>query len=173
METLRLFVAIPLDESWKHTAALPSEKYSAASGLRYIPPANFHITQFFIGDCPAGYKATILSLLEEIVPARHSFLLQAEGYRLVHGRKPSMLWLQFQPCRAFTDMQQDIANALQDLTGAKTLFHDPVPHVTLARLKAAFRPALYPTLPDQKGTLEVRRLELWETQRNATGVAYR
>lgn len=144
------------------------------SGISFTPPANLHITQFFIGDVQKELLHDITKAAGEVCSVVQHFRLTAADFCYVPPRHASMIWLRFLKADGFAEAHRQFAEALSPYLTEAVRFTDPVPHVTIARLQRSFRKERL-ELPGFTGNSgqDVDALELWETVRTGTGVSYR
>lgn len=173
VKNTRLFLAVrpcaEIYDAHRHLVAANSE----LSGTRWVRKDNLHLTVFFIGDIDADQSRHI----KELLPALSAMIpkpirLQSDRLSLEGGRinKPSMAWARFRVNYEFTDLNNLIRNRLKSWIPGQAIFKEPVPHVTLARIRSGPPPVLN---LDLNCTMMLSGFELWETIRTSEGVTYR
>ena len=172
--TTRLFVAIPLDAELLMESLIPVRKFAAVKGIRFMPASNLHITQFFIGDVPVESRQEIISTAGRVCSRLPAYLLVANRFVFAPERHPSMIWLSLAPNPAFVNANSIFSDSLAPFLPQVPRFPEPVPHITIARLRRSFKSGqlVLPQL-SQEIIQEVNRLELWETLRTVGGVTYK
>jgi len=172
--TSRLFIAIPLNTSMQQLAMRPSGMEGDTKGIRFTPPSNLHITQFFIGDVQNELLQEIVRTAEGVCTLVSPYRITAADFCYVPARHPAMIWLRFLKDDGFAGAYRLFTQALSPLLPEAVRFTDPVPHVTIARLQRSFRKEQF-DLPEfsVKPEQDVYALELWETIRTGYGVRYR
>lgn len=134
---MRSFIAIPLAE----TVARPLAGWLAAApiarGVRYVNPAQLHVTLKFLGDVDEGQRPQIERVLRETAAAVPSFTLALAALgAFPSARRPRVLWCGLRDpadgCRAWLTVAEPQLAAL----GLTSDLQPFTPHVTLARSKA-------------------------------------
>lgn len=95
-ETVRAFVALRLDPAVEAAiAALIDGLRSPGDGIRWVRPANFHITLFFLGPAVArGRIAPFAEALGAVAAAGAPFDLEARGTGVLpDAARPRVLWV--------------------------------------------------------------------------------
>lgn len=140
----RLFFAIELsDDVRSATADLESRLQKAAhftpARIVWVPPQNFHITLWFLGD--VGPAEKLAALLPEAVKEMEPFELDFRhlGTFPPDNRPPKVLWVGVHnPPEALTTLREKcasiIARAGLPIPDPEGAFH---PHVTIARFKSS------------------------------------
>lgn len=169
---MRLFYALPLPESivgplWAWGQALAPH----ATGFRWSPAANYHITTAFLGDSPRESLENLEVVGAAVARACGGFslaLAQAGTFSGIHG--PRVLWAGLQPEAQLRSLAACLAAELDSIGQPRD--RQPFrPHITLAR---ANRQGVVPALPalPQLAPFAVERLVLFESVSQSTGVAY-
>ena len=140
--SLRLFVALAIPDAvaetlWPLQAGVP--------GARWQKREQLHLTLRFIGEVDGHQAAAIDDVLVAI--AAPSFPLALKAVGSFGGRTPRDLWAGVAPSEALLHLQRKIESALQRI-GLEPEPRKFVPHVTLARLKAAQGPVVADYLSD-------------------------
>lgn len=166
----RLFIAIPAPREIIGPAQHLKESNSGLKGTRWIPFNNLHITVFFLGDLPAGNAPLILQIMKNGLARTGDFELVFDRFSVEGGHRPSMVWARFHRHPAFTALAGWLQRETEELTPALHRFHEPVPHITLARIRSGSSPEIRcgDLLPD----LPFKGYELWKTCRLPGGVRY-
>lgn len=140
MQTKRLFIAIPLPISMKEALAIYIEPYKMSPRLknsRWVSSENLHITALFLDDVLEEDIPKIQKQLQTELAEIEPFDLVFERITLAPTeRRPRMIWAEFEKSQKFVDLVERLQRSLTTLVAElneKT--HEPVAHVTLARLK--------------------------------------
>ncbi len=164
---MRLFIGIPLSPEIYGQFAAFMNYHPSPQGIRWTKETNLHVTVCFIGNTDEDTLEEIVKKVNQTVQITSGFQLGFDLFRFVPKRQPRMIWGQFKQNEAFGS----ITNQLHQALGLKKDFKDPVPHVTLARIKAQQKFKLH----DEKFTisdLNVNELVLWESQLSPNGPVY-
>lgn len=172
-DTSRLFLAVPSCPELPVALNRLKAINSGLTGTHWVKEENLHLTVFFIGDVTNAHKQELMKVLAEH-PVRmiDPFHLRFKSVTLEGGRpgRPSMVWARFEEHDGFKQLSQSIGNALSSFLKEPPRFTNPVPHVTLARIRSGNLPELNVTV---QCSVQVNGFELWETVRNKDGVSYR
>ena len=162
----RLFVAISLNEDMRQQISAVRQK---VNGVRWIDPDNYHLTVCFIGNVEENALADIKIALQEISAEQVSFNLEFDKIIWAPpNRPPRMIWAQFKKNQSFTELSKEVHQRLSIPFG-----QEPIPHVTLARIKGAvkIKALAQPELSNNK--LKVSSLQLMESELTPTGSVYK
>lgn len=127
----RLFVGLELPEEVANTLA--SLRWGLP-GARWIDPSDYHVTLRFIGDIDRRTAREVENELAEI--DREAIPISVTELGVFGGDKPHTVYAAIAPNRALTELQAESERVLRRL-GLKPEGRKFVPHVTLARLRAA------------------------------------
>lgn len=135
--TKRLFVGISLPEDFLEECVQGKNLYHFLPKIRWIPKENLHITGEFLGNVEVSRLTDLENNLHLAVGKTSPFELRFEkiSFGPIHHDE-GMLWAQFHmndPWKAFI---QKIRNATMSLRN-QHFYKTPIPHITLARWKAA------------------------------------
>jgi 2'-5' RNA ligase len=128
---MRLFVALALPDAVAQGLMLIQ---SGVPGARWSTREQLHLTLRFIGEVDGRDAADIDDALSLIAAPR--FALELHGVGEFGGKNPRALWAGMRPNEALKHLQRKIETAIQRL-GLPAEERKFVPHVTLARLRAA------------------------------------
>lgn len=139
METLRLFIAIPLPEPLLRQLAQVQrtlEKEMPAGSVRWVNPAGIHLTLKFLGDTPEGKIPAIQDVLTAVarraVPC--TFTVGDLGC-FPNLRRPRVIWVGVQePGGQLQALQEAVERAMVPL-GYPREGRGFSPHLTLGRVK--------------------------------------
>jgi RNA 2',3'-cyclic 3'-phosphodiesterase len=167
----KLFVAIPAPEAVAEALRQLRQLNAGLSGVRWVPEENLHITVFFLGFVDALHIPAIKVAMHECLADKPAFTLFLEGITLEGGRPkhPSMVWARFKKNEKFTKLAGELGQRLLPYLSAPSKFPDPIPHITLARIK-------HEPLPDVAVNvtceIEFKGYELWRSVSVQGGVKY-
>ncbi|HXX81963.1 MAG TPA: RNA 2',3'-cyclic phosphodiesterase [Thermodesulfovibrionales bacterium] len=135
---MRSFVAINLDDSLRNeidrtTAGLKSGNWD----VKWVAPANLHITLKFLGEIPedaiTGIKETLLSSASH----HESFALKFKGVGIFPDkRRPRVIWIDILESEKLIKLQKEVENSLS-LIGFKEEDRPFSPHLTIGRIKSS------------------------------------
>jgi len=113
------------------------QRNEALTGVKWVPEANLHITVFFLGFVDVGHLPKVKAIMEKSLENKPVFSLHFSGITLEGGRPshPSMVWARFERNVKFTELATKLETQLRPLINGPTKFPDPIPHITLARIK--------------------------------------
>ena len=164
--SLRLFVALELPPALRQRlAGLPLD----LPGLRRVPPAQLHVTLYFIGESERAEAIGVALAQVQAAPA--SLALQGTG------RWSGVLWAGLRRNAALADLHQRVTQALTSC-GLEPETRPFRPHVTLGRFRAQRPPArLNAWLKTHRGlrssATPVREFCLYASELTPAGARYR
>lgn len=139
METLRLFIAIPLPEPVLRQLAEVQrllEKQMPAGSVRWVKPEGIHLTLKFLGDTPEGKVPAIRDALTAVArrAAPCSFTVGDLGC-FPNLRRPRVIWVGVQePGGQLALLQEAVEKGMATL-GYPREGRPFSPHLTLGRVK--------------------------------------
>lgn len=159
--TRRLFISVPVPNTISTTLLSAASHAQNTRGVRITKRENIHLTLSFLGDREEEDLAKIKDQIAEIVSLRDKFSLVFRGYKTIFkDGKPKMIWAIFHDCPEFTDLSLNLSHSLNG-----DLENEPIPHITLARLRSA--PGQRINIPKmdiiKPFKIEVDKVELWES----------
>jgi len=172
---VRIFVAFPLPALISDRIREFITSYENCEGVRWTRISNLHITVFFIGEVRREdlktVKTRVSPLLRHIEPIEFSF----EKVAFRGGKNtPSMIWIQFARNERFSSLNGKIGEMVSAFMTINSSHPDPIPHITLARIKPKADISSIQTekliMPE---ILLLDRIELWQSLQTAEGVFYR
>jgi 2'-5' RNA ligase len=170
----RLFVALPLGEELEAGLVPLLSGWSGIRGVRPTLPANLHVTAFFIGPANSGLTEPFVREVETIASATAAFSLEPHAF-VFRGKEthPSMIWLEFFQSVAFRNLHDRLRDVLEPWQEIRNPFREPVPHITLARIRGGVDVRKEVMLPEKvPRPLGVDRMGLWRTHSTPEGVRY-
>lgn len=136
----RLFIAIAAHEGLEETASQVVKKLKINADqkgldIRWVPPANYHVTLVFLGSTADEKIPEIEALMSEVAAGRAPFSLKIEDVGAFPDEFSSrILWFGVQNSKALRGLQDELSDILKE--------HDyPLedrtysPHLTIARLR--------------------------------------
>lgn len=169
--TQRLFLALPLDDPTREGIQLFREdnRHLQQPGFRWVAAENLHITVFFLGAVRVAEQATLGAALAPVFSAGTPLRLHFEAFTVQPRRRPRMIWGRYHTDPAFTALANAAAGACAPfLLEPPRHFPEPIPHITVARLKKPPPEPVGRELP----ALAVSRVELWRSASGPRGVVY-
>lgn len=138
-DAIRAFVAVELPQDVKAAIAAVTRQLSAgphARTVKWVDPAQMHITVKFLGDTDRARLPAVQQALETVAPRHAPFALKLAGLgTFPGGTRVRVVWIGLvegaEPLVALTNDVESALNAL----GFKPERHDPSPHVTLGRVR--------------------------------------
>lgn len=172
-DTLRLFVALPLDPATRRgiDAFRARNPGLGGEGFRWTRTRNLHLTVFFLGSVASGNLSALTEALTPVLTGASPLNLSFDLFSVEPPRRPRMIWARYRVEPAFTALSHAVAGVCKPFLLTPTKHHSkPVPHITVARLKKPI------PLPEQSGlglpVFEAEQAELWCSQPGERGVVY-
>jgi 2'-5' RNA ligase len=168
----RLFVAVALPDELKRRLALLG---GGIPGARWVEPERMHLTLRFIGEVDGVRAEDITAALAEVRGAPFALTLRGVG-NFEQGRTPTAIWVGVVEREAVVRLHEKVERQLGLIGFAPEprKFH---PHVTLARLKGAWRDRVAQFLALRHGfaaePFTVESFHLFSSHRGTGGAVYR
>lgn len=172
---MRLFLAVPAQSLWVRLQEDMKERISMP-GLRWTRQDNIHLTLYFIGNAASGSIGAISQAVRSVFRASVPFELVPDLIATAGNPElPTMLWLRFHACDAFTELNLGIHKSLLKVADNRAFTpHEPIPHVTLARFTRGVLPSqTIPLAAAFQAPLLVTGAQLWQTTHDDHGVVYK
>jgi RNA 2',3'-cyclic 3'-phosphodiesterase len=138
---MRTFVAWNPDDSVRRSlAGALGELVAAEWPVRWVDPADLHLTLCFLGEVPAAQIDAVSAALHGVVAGRPPFELRLGGFGAFPSmRRPRVLWVGVEPAPALLALQRELSSELRGVGSAR---EEPIftPHITVARLRRDARP---------------------------------
>ena len=168
----RIFLALPVGENNQAELELLKQRHGAIESLRWTRRENYHVTIYFIGNVEEYTVERIRPKLWEALGVMAPFRLVPDRIAPYPSAKPAMIWAHFHKNESFRLIYEVCRQALQDLGIQGASHDDPIPHITLARIKS--NRLLFP----DPGTIKLHPIaadhcELWESLKTTEGVLYK
>lgn len=134
MSVIRAFVALLLDETTRRElAGLQREIAGSLTGLRWVPPANLHLTIRFLGAVPEAEVPGLRDALAGVAGRSGPFRFVVQGLGAFPGPAgPRVLWAGVRAAGELAELHKRVEEAVTRL-GWPADDHPFRPHVTLAR----------------------------------------
>ena len=169
--TNKLFIAMPAPPVIAGARKELIQLNSAHTGIKWVPEENLHITVFFLGFVEVGHIPVIKQVMTDCLLNIPAFTLHMTGITLEGGRRdhPSMIWARFERDVHFSKLARKLGEKLVPYLSAPAKFPDPIPHITIARIKHNPAPNISVAI-----TCEARfeGYELWRSISIEGGVKY-
>ena len=175
---MRCFIAIDLSDEVRHAVADCIQQLKPLSGdIRWVPPANLHLTLKFLGEISGAQSQGIDRALQELAVSFAPFSLDVSGTGVFpNQRRPHILWVGIRYSADIIQLQAQVANATSRLGFAREerAFS---PHLTIGRVKGlrgvdaalshfrTFQNAFF-------GSIEVHEIRLMQSILSPSGATY-
>lgn len=133
---MRLFIAIDLPENVRERLARVQRKLQLeAREVRWLPPAQMHLTLLFLGETEEGMADAIGAEMQGAAAVTPGFELEVRGLRAFRkGRGVGVIWAGLAPCAALQTLQQALTERL-GAPGGEARRKAFAPHITLGRVR--------------------------------------
>jgi 2'-5' RNA ligase len=133
----RIFIAVKVDPGGELLRIISSLKaLLAAENIKWVDPANIHITLAFLGDTEEKRIKTIAQMLEGECARFHEFEFLLAGTGVFKNYwDPRILWAGIQSAERLIQLNNIIAEGLK-LNGFEIEDRQFRPHLTLGRIKS-------------------------------------
>lgn len=141
--SVRTFLAVDLDAAiLDRLAGVQAKLDDPSSKISWVARENLHITLNFLGDVPDEMLAQVCDIAAAVAGLVPSFEVDIAGLTVTPpGGNPRMFWADVKdPTGGLTVMHEELDAALEGL-GLRQEERSFRPHITLARIKYAARPA--------------------------------
>jgi 2'-5' RNA ligase len=143
MEQIRSFIAIELPRELKLELGRLEDELASGSRapVKWVDPANMHITLKFLGDISPGMTGRITSVIEEAAREIQPFHLEAGGLGVFpNPRRVQVVWVGLDgETDRLNRLQKGIESGLVPL-GFRAESRPFTPHLTLARVRERAMP---------------------------------
>ncbi len=136
---MRLFIALALPRSLRRSLERLQNMQHGIYGVRWVPPANMHLTLRFLGDTQESRLDDLNAALQRLAAPAFELTLRGAG-EFGHGQDKQSLWIGTEPSPALVHLHEKIETLVQreDFPADRRRF---TPHVTVARFGRSIRPA--------------------------------
>jgi RNA 2',3'-cyclic 3'-phosphodiesterase len=140
LNKLRLFVgvAVPPLQPLMQTVEAGRKGLLAVPDVRWVPPANWHITLVYIGMVEGYRMPGLVDVLTSSLVGKYSFEVTLKGIGAFPSiEKPTVIWAGVANSIGLDDVQHVVLEALVREGFCFATISGFVPHVTLAKSKRA------------------------------------
>ncbi|OMF37041.1 2'-5' RNA ligase [Paenibacillus sp. FSL H8-0548] len=133
-ETLRLFIAIPIDEKWREQLIEKSTLLKSNLHFqKWTHPEDYHITLKFLGDTSVSKIQQIEKLLNNVAEVTDPFELRGKGWGTFGSQtSPNILWASVGgDLNSLTELHRKIDDSMDGLFPRENRVFSP--HLTIAR----------------------------------------
>lgn len=180
-DTKRLFLAIPIDQSFRQLCQDFIEAQNL-SEIRWIKSENWHVTLLFLGDFPADSLQNLENLLQQHFLTQNGFVIDFESFTYIPNQyRPRMIWGKFYDNEDFDKLLKRVFRSLKAFYKKGRIpfeiktHRDSIPHITLCRLKKYFSSENNLTdviNQDISLKLKVNSCQLYKSELKPTGAEY-
>jgi len=175
----RLFLAITPDTAASRSLGQLDPWLNSLDEFRVIPGPLRHLTLLFLGETTPDEK-------DAIIPPMRAIAANADAFEtpfsrvgaLPNPRRTRIIAVFLDPestvASLMRRMQADLKPLVASLHDDPRPTRDPLPHITLARLRSRRRPRAFDerAAPSPEGALRVERIELIRSRLSAQGPEY-
>jgi 2'-5' RNA ligase len=145
MAEIRTFIAVRLNERIHRRLELLQEELRGATPprmVRWVEPANIHLTLKFLGDVPEARIVEISQAIQTVAAGATPFSFELAGLGCFpNTQRPNVVWVGVQePAGRLARLQENVESALERLGFARE-GRGFSPHLTLGRVRREGRPA--------------------------------
>ena len=176
---MRTFLAVEASAAVRaRVGKLISELAEVGADVKWVEPANLHLTLKFFGDIDDQDLSRICTAMTEAVAAAQAFDCPCQGIgAFPHLGRPRTLWAGLSGCQArMAELSGQVERALAPLgfPRERRTFH---PHLTLGRVRgsrglAALTPLLRQHGDMPLGTMEVSTITFFASDLRPAGPVY-
>jgi len=136
METIRAFIAIDIGDGIRNRLdGLQRKLKKTHAEVRWVKPANIHLTLAFLGDINAGQVDPLEKALADALQGTKPFEFQAEGIGFFgKPSRPRVIWAGMAACPPLVEVQRRTVRAVESV-GIQLDGKPFAPHLTLGRVK--------------------------------------
>ncbi len=167
----RIFLALPVPVAVQKSLTFYKSSFHNPD-FRWVRPENYHITISFFGEQEEQGIKRCTEAFSRIIPTLSAFTLLFDQVTLAPPKKhPTMLWSAYKSSPAFSQLVTIVEETASEYMSFpdKREGHLPIPHITLARFKAAMATTISPLHLD---SLQVSECILYESRKDVEGYLY-
>ncbi len=175
---MRSFIAIELPDAIRAALAdLQQELKECGADVRWVDPANIHLTLKFFGSIKEETAEEIIRLMQRTCHNHEPFNLEIKGLGMFPGsRSPRVLWVGIDSNGALADLHKELENKMSSL-GFESDKRKFTPHLTLGRFrslkgKECLLEKIRLREKDSLGPMHVESLSLLKSELNTAGARY-
>ncbi len=173
----RLFLAAALPDS--HIEKIENylqiyKKDQHLEGAKWTKPENYHITVLFLGEVVDAHLPEMKILLRGLAARMAPFTLHFEHTEFFSYKVPKVIWGRFQRSLEFLELHKECEKFMKpyvDLAEEEEM-KEPIPHVTLARLRKPVDPKKFSFQPLNLEPFEISEIHLYESDLTSHGSVY-
>jgi len=183
MQKVRIFIAVSLPEEIHKNLSMISDQLKRSIGngvVRWVKPANIHLTLRFLGEIPAGDIAQLKTSLEEPVAQHEVFpmLVQQVGvFPNIH--KPRVIWAGLKESNALLALYNTVETVMREL-GYDSEERPFSAHLTLGRISqtASLQQTIHcgevvsKCAVGELGSFIVKSVDIYRSELTASGSIY-
>lgn len=171
----KLFVGIKIPELLSSQLILIHKQNQELKGIKWVPSDNFHVTLYFIGNVNEESIESIIKNLELIQAQTNVFNLEIISIDLKSKRKKEkLIWAQLKPSKDFNNLFTILNKQLKSFKEKEETIKNPLPHITLARVKKDISMSdLKISTPSLNTLIPVMGFSLFESISVERGVIYK
>lgn len=170
---MRLFVAYAGASEWE-SIQQQARTFNPSPEIRWTHSYNLHLTLYFIGEADPALLPGLVSGFKSVFLESNPFELIPMGVMpMPTATSPKMIWFRYRQNEDFSMLNRRLYDTVHRLIPSATTFPDPLPHVTLARMKSGkvkWADVTLKTLPEP---LAVSSAALWQTTHDENGIRYK
>ena len=170
---MRAFVAVFPPPEVREVLVREARKLMVSGEVRWVRPANVHLTLKFLGDVAQTDLSRVAEVLETVCGRHEPFEVESSGFgAFPSGRRARILWAGIgEGSERLRALARDVEGSLEPL-GFEREARPYTPHLTLGRVRG--RPgsldAAGASAPGPR--FRVRRMELMRSVLGSYGAAY-
>jgi len=183
MQKVRVFVAVSLPGEIQDNLTKVCEQLKTSLGngvVRWVKPANIHLTLKFLGEIPAGEIARLKNGLEGPVALYPVFPLSVQAIGVFPNlRNPRVIWAGLKDSRALVELYNTLDTVMREL-GYDSEERPFSAHLTLGRISqtASMQQVTHcgqvvsSTTVGELGSFIVKSVDIYRSELNAGGSIY-
>lgn len=163
--TVRTFIAIPLDDSIREEAeTLQQRLASTGASVKWVETSNIHITLVFLGEVRLLDVPEICRAVEQATSGFAPFEIEVQGVgAFPHVRRPKTIWFGIlEGSDQLKQLHDSITDALVAQGGYRREERDYTPHLTVGRCKSDEAAALLRDVLPKHSALSAGRMRVNE-----------
>ena len=182
MNEIRCFIAIEIPESIRIKIFRVGQTFQniQKGEIRWVRPANIHMTLRFLGNMGPNELAEMKQILTLAAKRYNPFSISIQGTgTFPNDHRPRIIWVGSVPDPVLFELQRDIEKELTK-AGYKPENHPFRPHITIGRVSENLRRERVPQIIDHLsrwqnevfGNFSVSRIQLFRSDLRQTGPIY-
>ena len=183
MQKVRIFIAVSLPEEIHDNLSTISEQLKKRLGegvVRWVRPANIHLTLRFLGEIPAEDLAQLKAGLEEPVAQQATFPLTVHKIGVFPNlHRPRVIWVGLKDSKALVALHNSVETGMRKL-GYDSEERPFSAHLTLGRINqtASMQQTMHcgevisGCTVGELGSFIVKSVDIYRSELNAGGSIY-